>query len=471
MAGYAPTSYGNTPDHLFTWVDVDAHLAFLASEAAWPQGLHAADSWWDSLELVVSTGTTTAQVRQWLDEVFGADSTDLIDGTVVLGLDDPRTSEFTGIPVALVGEHETTTQTRRLPLLREKHITHELANPLARPSTDRFATDVQIVAFHSFKGGVGRTLHAVAVADLIARRGGRALLVDADLEAPRITWMHSAQGGQRDFSYQEFLSLPQGDEDGNWSSAVDIAAAYLPNQQVGQYRSGGRSTVVPASRRSLIYPARIEPADLLTSDRSPYFLTEALAALADKTGADTVVVDLRAGASELSAPVLLDPRVQRVFATTLSHQSLAGTELLVRQLGRRAPAIQGTDPATSVILTQYRHDVHAAQAEAARAELSSALVSALAPPDQDPSTAADPTAEVDTDILSQPVLSPFREGVLALPSSWNDVLHVLESCEVSEALESLVSAPVVAEQHASGHVPEKSSSHHFDTSSRAPPIS
>ncbi|MBB5121164.1 KGGVGR-motif variant AAA ATPase [Streptomyces eurocidicus] len=426
------------PDHLFTWVDVDEHLTLLAAEGRWPEWLYAADGWWDGLELVVARDTNTDRVREWLDLAFGAGSTERHDGELMLGLDDPRTTAFTGVPVILSHEPENAEQPRRVPLLREKHITRQLADPLDRPKDGRFAGDVQLVAFHSFKGGVGRTVHAVAMADSVARRGGNVLLVDADLEAPGITWMHKAQGGQLDFCYADLLALLQGSDEGGCSAAIDIAAAYLPNQQVGRYPGTGRITVVPTGRGNLMGPPLIEPADLLTPGRSPYFLTEALAALAARVGADTVVVDLRAGASELSAPVLLDPRVQRVFVTTLSHQSLAGTGQLVRQLGRRAPAVQGVDPASSVIITQCRPDVHAAQVEQARDELGSALLAALTPSSEGIDST---TSGVDSAILSRPVVSPFREELLALPSSWEAVLRVLDNCKLADVLEPITPMP------------------------------
>ncbi|MGI5409200.1 KGGVGR-motif variant AAA ATPase [Streptomyces chartreusis] len=448
LEGLAP------PEHLFTWVDVEEHLALLAAADRWPRWLQAADGWWDGLELLVSPGTDAEEVKQWLDQAFGTGSTEWHDATLVLALDDPRATEFVGLPVILSPESENVNQPRRVPLLREKHITPQLAHPLERPSDESFAGDVQLVAFHSFKGGVGRTVHAVAMADAVAQRGGSVLLIDADLEAPGITWMHKAQGGQLDFCYEDLLALLQGDEDGSWSAAVDIAAAYLPNQQVGRYTSGGRVTVVPTSRRPLLGPPRIDPADLLTPGRSPYFLTEALVALAARVSADTIVIDLRAGATELSAPVLLDPRVQRVFVTTLSHQSLAGTERLLRQLGHQAPTLQGIDPASSVVITQYRQDVHEDQAERARNELGSALFASLRRPAAEPGTEPDDTGEVDTDLLSQPLLSPFREELLALPSSWDAVMRVLESSKVAEALEPIVPTLVTPAASSAKDLPE-----------------
>ncbi|RLL70574.1 hypothetical protein D7M15_18330 [Streptomyces sp. Z26] len=405
----------------------------------WPHWLLAADGWWDCLEVVVKPGTDVDQVKRWLNEAFGTGSADWRDDTLILVLDDPQTTEVVGLPVTVSQSSGEEGHPRRIPLLREKHITPHLAHPLERPAGETFANDVQLVAFQSFKGGVGRTVHALAMADAVAQRGGSVLLIDADLEAPGITWMHRAQGGQLDFCYEDLLALLQGSEDGGWTSAVEIAAAYLPNQQVGRYSSGGRVTVVPTSRRPLLGPPRIDPADLLTPGRSPYFLTEALAALAERVGADTIVMDLRAGATELSAPVLLDPRVQRVFVTTLSHQSLAGTERLLRQLGHRAPTLQGIDPASSVIITQYRQDVHEDQAVKARRTLGNALLASLRrSEDSSEPEPAEGTSDVDTEIFSQPLLSPFREELLALPSSWDAVMRVLETSRVADSLEPIL---------------------------------
>ena len=41
-----------------------------------------------------------------------------------------------------------------------------------------------IVTFYSYKGGVGRSMAMANVADILARRGARVLMIDFDLEAP-----------------------------------------------------------------------------------------------------------------------------------------------------------------------------------------------------------------------------------------------------------------------------------------------
>lgn len=420
-------------DNLFTWVDVDSRLAEAAVEGAWPGWLLEADAWWDGLELTVVPGTTGTEVREWLDAVFGLGSTAERDGDLELDLDRPSSHppEALGIRLVESAQHEGV---MRRPRLRERRVTRELGETLPRPRSAEFADGKQLIAFHSFKGGVGRTLHTVALADHLAAQGQHVLLVDADLEAPGITWMYQAQGGRCDIAYEDVLALLHSAQQGDPTQAVQIAAAYLPNQRVSRYPGTGCVTVLPASRRARLGPPQIAPADLLTEDRSPYFLSESLAALAVAADADTVILDLRAGASELAAPILLDPRVMRVFVTTISSQSLQGTETMIRQLGLQSPAVARTDPTPGAIVTQYRLDVHDGHAEQARTRLSEALSSTIAlrgttaddfPPDD---------LAVDEQVLTKPVLSPFREELLALPQSWDAVIEVVRRCGLPELL-------------------------------------
>ncbi|WP_030020678.1 KGGVGR-motif variant AAA ATPase [Streptomyces monomycini] len=410
---------------LFTWVDIDSRLAEAATEGQWPQWLLEVDAWWDALELTVRPGTENRTVRDWLDGQFGLGSTVGHDAGLELLLDRPVAHAPQSLPVRLVEALGSGSAPRR-PKLTERRVTSDLGDALPRPGDPQFAGDKQLIAFHSFKGGVGRTLHSVALADFLASQGQHVLLVDADLEAPGITWMYQAQGGRCDIAYEDVLALLHSSRQGDPTPAVKIAAAYLPNQSVSRYPGPGRITVLPVSRRTRLGPPRIGPTDLLTEDRSPYFLSESLAALAVAAEADTVVMDLRAGASELSAPVLLDPRVTRIFVTTVSSQSLQGTEAMIRQLGCQSPAVARTDPTPGAIVTQYRLDTHDLHAEEARRTLSAALSSTIAMAATDEYTSED--LAVDEQVLTAPLLSPFREELLALPQGWDAVVEVIRRC-------------------------------------------
>ncbi|MFJ8437907.1 KGGVGR-motif variant AAA ATPase [Kitasatospora griseola] len=412
---------------LFTWVDIDSQLAESALDSQWPQWLLEVDAWWDGLELTVLPGTEMAAVRAWMDSQFGLGSAVEGEEGLALTLDRPSDHAPALLPVRLVQSGDFGRVLRR-PKLSERRITSEMSEALPRPELLQFADDRQLIAFHSFKGGVGRTLHAVALADLLASQGQHVLLIDADLEAPGVTWMYQAQGGRCDISYEDVLALLHSSVQGDPTQAVEIAAAYLPNQRVSRYPGKGRVTVLPASRRTRLGPPRIGPADLLTEDRSPYFLSESLAALAVAADVDTVVLDLRAGASELSAPILLDPRVMRVFVTTISSQSLHGTETMIRQLGAQSPAVAGTDPTPGAIVTQYRLDIHDSHAEEARRSLSAALSSTITLTEATVGEYLPEDLAVDEQVLTEPALSPFREELLALPQSWDAVVDVVRRC-------------------------------------------
>ncbi|MBW8737209.1 MAG: ParA family protein [Streptomyces turgidiscabies] len=425
------------PGRLFTWVDVDEHLSYLAEAGQWPEWLLEADAWWDELALTIRSHATEDMVRAWLDRAFGRGSVIGDPGRPLLALDRPRGLGTEGIPVTLDAIDDRSPE-RRVPRLTERRTTAELAQTLPRPRSDRFTGDVQVIAFHSFKGGVGRTVHAVALADQLARQGRRVLLIDADLEAPGITWMHQAQGGTSDISYEDVLALLHGTDGGGTASVTEIVRDYL----AGQFVVGtgpGRLAILPATRRSRLGPPRIEPVDLLTHDRSAYFLTESLAEVASAAELDTVIIDLRAGASELSAPVLLDPRVQRVFVTTLSHQSLDGTLRMIGQLGAKAPALLGQDPAPAAVVTQYRMDLHDDEAEGARRKLSDALLGALRVPEGDEQ---DTDLDVDSQALTAALVSPFRDELLALPGSWDEVVEVVRRCGLGERVTELAPQPL-----------------------------
>lgn len=64
----------------------------------------------------------------------------------------------------------------------------------------------KIVGLYGFKGGVGRTLAAAHLADLYSRLGQRVLLVDADLEAPGLTFWKAPRLGEREDGLVQLLN-------------------------------------------------------------------------------------------------------------------------------------------------------------------------------------------------------------------------------------------------------------------------
>ncbi|MFJ2147902.1 ParA family protein [Streptomyces microflavus] len=426
------------PSHLYTWVDVDEHFAKLAARGEWEPWLLEVDAYWDSVEFTVAEGTDPEAVWAWLGERLGPLTVDAGRQAILLeSLEDDRSEDALEVHLRSAAELPEVT---RQPRWSERRIVRQLAEGLPAPDAESFPNGVRICAFHSFKGGVGRTLHCVALARELAERGAdavggsrRVLLVDADLEAPGISWMVAAQGSRLDFALDDFLALLHGSTGSDRDRTIAMARKFLLNQEQDGV------IVLPTTRDAArVGPPRIQPVDLLTHNRPPYILTEALAELAHSVGADTVLIDLRAGTSELSAPILLDPRVHRVFVTTISDQSVQGTTNLLRHLAHRAPSRRATDPACSVLLTQFQEKEHSTELSEAAATLMEAVARTIASP-PDASLEGDETT-VDRDVASEPFSSPFLSPLLALPRGWADVCEKIERTTLRSVVSGLADA-------------------------------
>ena len=67
-----------------------------------------------------------------------------------------------------------------------------------------------------------------------------------------------------------------------------------------------------------------------------------------------MLIDLRAGLSEFSAPILFDPRVKKYIVTSTSYQSVKGTEILLQQLNKGLP-LNENSKIPEVLLTMVQN--------------------------------------------------------------------------------------------------------------------
>jgi hypothetical protein len=109
-----------------------------------------------------------------------------------------------------------------------------------------------------------------------------------------------------------------------------------------------------------------------------FILSEFLSKLGENLQVDAVIIDLRAGLSELSAPYLFDPRVRRVFVTTTSRQSIEGTKFVLDKIFNSSFAqkslvnIEDTaDP--TILLTMIPNDFDSMKRNNIRQDLLDAL--------------------------------------------------------------------------------------------------
>jgi MinD-like ATPase involved in chromosome partitioning or flagellar assembly len=199
------------------------------------------------------------------------------------------------------------------------------------------------IVFASLKGGVGRTTAlALAAADL-ARRNSNLLLVDLDLEAPGLGAFLLDDERLPEFGVLDFL--------------VESGIGGVPEANIGDFvgvsalttAGGGRVDVAPVlGRRSLAHPENVLPklARALIEDVAPdgrtitvaEKMSTMIARLETRGGYDAVLIDARAGVSELAAPALLGLGATILLFGTAQRQTIEGYQVLfaaLKQLAER----------------------------------------------------------------------------------------------------------------------------------------
>ena len=75
---------------------------------------------------------------------------------------------------------------------------------------------VPIIAFHSYKGGVGRTLSLLSFVKAWSEKKGKdktLLVIDADVEAPGLSWICDEYNREQALSYLDLMELTQQSKD------------------------------------------------------------------------------------------------------------------------------------------------------------------------------------------------------------------------------------------------------------------
>ena len=210
-----------------------------------------------------------------------------------------------------------------------------------------FTTVPSLITFYSFKGGVGRTTHLAAYIFALlecAKDVGKPitiLVIDADLEAPGLTYWDKTAKQQPTVSFIDFLEayhcspLPT-------EETLDLFAKEVKKSP--KYEGESIFYFLPAclSDEQLL-DTPILPENLVRSPGNGWNFGDAIHQLGSVLEADYVLIDLRAGISEISSPLIFDPRVQRFFVTTATEQSVAGLSLVLKQVSRVAPSEEDVD--------------------------------------------------------------------------------------------------------------------------------
>ncbi len=254
------------------------------------------------------------------------------------------------------------------------------------PDFDKIKGLPEIWAFYSFKGGVSRTVHLLSLVKALSELNPpkRVLIVDADLEAPGLTWWAKEQLGTFEISFLDFLALAHYDDSENHVHSLSMTEERLRQQMLTLRTKNGNTEhfFLPAFREvDQLLRMSVRPEHLVWESGKQWIMAELLCSLGKRLEADAVIVDLRAGLIEFSSPLLFDPRVNRVIVTTPSSQSVEGTKLILEQSRKVTSVLKKTSKdyeayAPMVILSMIKEDLKdTAEIENIKEELSNLIIS------------------------------------------------------------------------------------------------
>lgn len=225
----------------------------------------------------------------------------------------------------------------------------------------------RVIAFYSFKGGVGRTVTLANTGIALAQRGFRVLLADGDLEAPGLTSLSQLRPAATNrgllHALDQFLAAYErrayrvAQLDGAAPDAIPVPADELPDLEAlarsVELRPPehmppepvaitvlGAGTLDPGYGERLLHMSRTGFRGRRTSSEPLDGLRLALGAL----DVDFVLLDTRTGYSDLGDVGLCDLADEVVLVTTLCPQSADNIAKVAKLLADRARATQDGRP-------------------------------------------------------------------------------------------------------------------------------
>lgn len=353
----------------YTYWDVDRQFRLKRSE--WPARWTDVRVYSDEIIIVLTPDAVEEEEEKFLAEQFGGRFSTK-ERMLVLDYDNRK------LKITFEKEEEgKTSETTFVPLFKEYFSRIPNKEDYPKP----FPGPVPpVIAFHSYKGGVGRTLALIAFLNAMSglqKRGGgsfQALVVDADTEAPGLTWLAEESGHHYDMDLYDILAILHQEEEINEKLLNFIAkkVSEVP-LRIPTSNKFTEHYFIPSYRKiSSLWPIDITPEHLISVSGREWWMTEWLVRLGKTLGVDAVLVDLKAGLSELAAPLLLDPRVRKVFVTSTSLQSVRGTEMMLQRIFKDR-GLRDEDPQPLVLVNKVTKEWENAQKRKLEERLLSAV--------------------------------------------------------------------------------------------------
>ncbi|MDJ0797230.1 MAG: ParA family protein [Calothrix sp. MO_167.B12] len=324
---------------ILTWLDV---RRIISRETKYgselPEGVVRIRCFSDALEIGISgeenKDNAANALKEWFKDWYQED-----ESIINFGLDDNA-----ALPVEFITEEQPCLKDINVRPFWEEIVyvesesEEEKQTPNIVKLPEAYTENPSLIAFYSFKGGVGRTLHLAAHIFALLDRAKEVkkpiniLVIDADLEAPGLTYWNRAEKQQASVCFIDFLEVyhysPMERE-----QTLDLFAREVKKSP--KYEGNSTIYFLPACiNDEQLLDTPILPEHLVRSLDGTWECGNAIHSLGKAIGADYVLIDLRAGLSEISSPIIFDPRIERFLVTTINEQSVIGTSLVLKQIGR-----------------------------------------------------------------------------------------------------------------------------------------
>lgn len=167
-----------------------------------------------------------------------------------------------------------------------------------------------VVAFYSFKGGLGRTTTLVLSAIQLARQGKKVALIDFDLEAPGLASLFSTEYPQYGEVYGVVDFLLDLSINNFKAEKLDLASYYFTiNQQDIVGSNNGELIIFPATKTKFNQENRLNYIDKLSKinlqDIDSLYIADYLFDIIDKkVEPNYILVDTRTGVNDIGGLVL-----------------------------------------------------------------------------------------------------------------------------------------------------------------------
>ncbi|WP_394824166.1 MinD/ParA family protein [Pendulispora albinea] len=184
-----------------------------------------------------------------------------------------------------------------------------------------------LVAFHSFKGGVGRTTALASYAIQRARRGDHVAVVDMDLDAPGVgTLLDAGEGESAQWGVVDFMLESKNN--------VALNDYHHRCTRLEVTHGEGAISVFPAGRVDREYLSKLARVDLeISSSPVDHPFSRLLHRIRDELRPSVILIDSRAGLSPAAGLLLMGIAHAHVLFATTNEQSLRGLALVVERLG------------------------------------------------------------------------------------------------------------------------------------------